>query len=164
MLFLPIAIAVFLALNVIALTQLAQIHPRRRWWLTAVAVICNVMWIFLPWLNARTDFSRFTRALFGPPWFAWLCFLIVYDAILLLIVIAWLPFRRRRPFREFARWPSRIFLWITLVALAAGVYTALVPLDVRRVPVFLHGLPPQMDGTNIVMLADLHVGRGDRPA
>lgn len=158
MLFLPIAIAVFLALDVIALTQLARIHPSRRRWLAAVAVICNAMWIFLPWLNARTDFSRLTRALFGPPWFAWLCFLIVYNAVLLLIVIAWLPFHRRRPFREFARWPSRIFLWTTLVALVAGVYTALVPLDVRRVPVFLHGLPPQMDGTKIVMLADLHTG------
>lgn len=163
LLFVLVFLAIFVSLNVIAVTQLARIHPRRKRWLAAVVTICNVMWIFLPLLNARTGFSRFVRALFSPPWFAWLCFLIVYCALLLAILIVWIPFRRT-PFPQFARWPSRIFLWATIVATVIGVYTALVPLDVRHVPIALRDLPPEMNGTRIVLLADLHVGLFSRPS
>ena len=45
-----------------------------------------------------------------------------------------------------------------------GVYTALVPLDVRRVPVVLDGLPPALNGTRIALIADLHVGLFTRPS
>ncbi len=161
--FLGIVVAIFLPLNIIAATQLARIHPRRKALLLALLTICNLMWLFLPWLNARTDFSRFVRALLGPPWFAWLCFVIVYCALLLLIAIAWIPFRHR-PFREFARQPSRMFLWGTIAATVIGVYTALVPLDVQRVPIALPDLPPELNGTRIVLLADLHIGLFSRPS
>src|SRR5260221_6213699 len=132
--FVLLSLAVFLILGIIAIAALLRIHPRRRRLIIAVATLCNLMWLFLPLLNARTDFSRFVRATLGPPWFAWLCFTLIYCAVLLLIAIAWLPFRRK-PFAQFARWPSRIFLLGTLVAVVVGVYTALVPLDVERVPV-----------------------------
>src|ERR1700737_4737173 len=134
--FLPVAIFVFLILNVIAIWQLLRIHPRRKRLVIALAVICNEMWLFIPWLNSRTDFSRWTRAIFGPPWFAWLCFVLVYCGVLFLIAMAWLPFRRRA-FAQFARWPSRIFLWTSLILLVIGIYTALVPIDVQRVPIVL---------------------------
>jgi predicted MPP superfamily phosphohydrolase len=103
------------------------------------------------------------RAILGPPWFAWLCFIIVYSAVLLLIAIAWLPFRGK-PFAQFAHWPSRIFLWTTLIALVVGLYTALVPLDVERVPITLDGLPAGLNGRRIAVIADLHVGLFTRPS
>src|SRR6202023_626958 len=67
-------------------------------------------------------------------------------------------------FGEFACWPSRIFLWSTLIALVVGIYTALVPLDVERVPVILDRLPPSLNGTRIVIIADLHTGLFTRPS
>ena len=161
--FVLIAGAVFLIFNIVAYRSLVRIHPRRRRLVMALAVICNLMWLFLPLINTRNDFSRWTRAIFGPPWFAWLCFITIYCAALLLIAIAWLPFGRK-PFREFARWPSRIFLWATLAALIVGVYTALVPLDVERVPIVLDRLPRNLNGTRIALIADLHVGVFTRPS
>ena len=152
--FVLIAVAIFFILNVIAISQLLRIHPRRKRLVIAIAVICNVMWLFFPLLNARTDFSRAVRATLGPPWFAWLCFIFIYCAYLLLVFIARVP---RRP-------ASRVFLWGTLIALVIGVYTALVPLDVERVPVILDGLPPSLQGTKIALIADLHVGLFTRPS
>src|SRR6266487_3660500 len=161
--FLLIAIAIFLVLNIIAIAALLRIHPRRRPLVIAVAAICNVMWLFLPLLNARTDFSRAVRAILGPPWFAWLCFILIYCAVLFLIGVVWIPFRAKS-FPQFAHWPSRIFLWTTLIALPVGIYTALVPLDVERVPVVLDQLPPTLNGIRIAVIADLHVGLFTRPS
>lgn len=161
--FLVIAFCIFLILNLIACTQLLRLHPRRKPLVIALAILCNLMWLFFPWLNARTDFSRAMRAILGPPWFAWLCFVFVYCAVLALIAIAWLPLHRM-PFARFARWPSRTFLWATLIVLVIGVYTALVPLDVQRVPMVIAGLPPALHGTRIALLADLHVGLFTRPS
>src|SRR5437899_642493 len=123
--FVLIAGAIFATLNVITISQLIRIHPRRRSIVIALAVICNLMWLFLPWLNAQTDFSRAVRATLGPPWFAWLCFVLVYPVPALLA------------FLLKSAWPSRIFLWATLIAIPIGVYTALVPLDVERVPIVI---------------------------
>jgi len=162
--FFLVALLILVPLDFLAAFALARIHPRWKRLAAGVAVVCNLMWLFLPWLNARTDFSRVVRAVLGPPWFAWLCFALVYCAFLTLVAIAWLPFLRRTPFRAFARWPSRIFLWSTFVLIAAGIWTALVPLDVRPVPVTLRGLPPQLNGSRIVLLADLHVGLFTRPS
>jgi len=152
--FLAIAVAIFLVANVAAFRVLMRVHPRRRRIVIALIVIGNVMWIFFPILNARTDFSRFVRALFGPPWFAWTCFAILYSAFALLLAIAWQPFRRRMSFAKFARWPSRIFLWSTLFALVAGVWNALVPLRIERVPIVANGAPP----FRIALISDLHTG------
>jgi len=149
-----IAVAIFLIANVAAFRVLVRVHPRRRRIVIALIVIGNVMWIFVPILNARTDFSRFVRATFGPPWFAWTCFAILYSVFALLLAIAWLPFRRRMPFAQFARWPSRIFLWATLFALVTGVWNALVPLRIERVPIVADGAPP----FRIALISDLHTG------
>jgi predicted MPP superfamily phosphohydrolase len=161
--FVLVSLAIFIVLDIIAIAALLRIHPRRKRWIISIAVICNLMWLFLPLLNARTDFSRVVRAILGPPWFAWLCFILIYCAILFLIGIVWLPFRRK-PFPQFAHWPSRVFLWGTLIALVIGVYTALVPLDVERVPVVLDQLPSSLNGTRIALIADLHVGLFTRPS
>jgi predicted MPP superfamily phosphohydrolase len=146
--FLLIAVVIFAALNLITISQLIRLHPRRKWMVIAVAVICNLMWLFLPWLNARTDFSRFIRATLGPAWFAWLCFVIVYPAVALVSYLAK------------SAWPSRVFLWAALIAIPIGVFTALVPLDVERVPIEI----PNAPNARIVIIADLHSGLYTRPS
>jgi len=159
-----IVIALFAAFNVLTVRQLARIHPRRKRIVLALALIGNLMWLFFPILNSRTDFSRWTRAVFGPPWFAWTCFAIVYSGVLFALVVAWLPFHSRIDFARFARWPSRVFLWTTLVALVAGIYGALVPLTINRVPIAIDGLPPSAEGMRIALIGDLHVGLFSRPS
>ena len=148
-------LAVFLLCNIVAVRALVRLHPRRKRIVIALAILCNLMWLFLPILNARTDFSRLVRAVLGPPWFAWLAFVFVYT---MFIGLAWVVGRRH------LRAISRAFLWTTLVALVAGVYGALVPLRVERVAVTLRDLPPELDGFQIVELADLHVGLFTRPS
>lgn len=146
--FLIIAVIVFAALNAITTWQLIRLHPRRRTWVIAIAILCNLTWLFLPVLNARTDFSRAIRATLGPPWFAWLCFVLVYPVVALIA------------FLFGSAWPSRIFLWLALIAIPTGVYTALVPLDVERVPLAL----PNAPNARIAVIADLHVGLYTRPS
>src|SRR5258708_34360592 len=157
----PIAalfIAAFLVFNVITYRQLIRIHPRRKRFVIPAVVIGNLMWPFFPILNARTGFSRAVRATLGPPWFGWTCFAILYATLIILIWIIWLPFARRQPFARFARWPSRIFISVVIVGGLAGFYEALVPLRVEHVPVAIDGLPSELEGKKIAVLADLHVG------
>jgi predicted MPP superfamily phosphohydrolase len=157
-------LALFAGFNWLAARQLIRIHPRRKRIVLALLVVGNAMWLFLPWLRARTDAMRLLRATLGPPWFAWLCFTLVYAIVHFLILLAWLPFARRVDFVRFARWPSRAFLWTTLVALVAGVYGALVPLRVTRVRVAIENLPASAEGLRIAVIGDLHVGLFTRPS
>jgi len=157
-LIITIVLATFLPANVAAFRILVRVHPRRRAIVIALIVIGNAMWLFLPLLNARTDFSRFIRATLGPPWFAWTCFAILYSAFALLVAIPWLALRRQITFARFARWPSRLFLWATLFALVIGVWNALVPLRIERVPVMLDALPKELEGFRIALISDLHTG------
>jgi len=147
-------IALMVACNVAAVRVLTRLHPRRRRTVIALVVICNLMWLFLPLLNARTPLSRTLRAAFGPPWFAWQCFVIVYSLFMLLVWIARIPRRAA----------SRVFLWTTIVAAVVGCWQAVVSLRVERVPVALRDLPPSLDGMKIAVLADLHVGLFTRPS
>jgi len=149
-----IVVALFAPFNIVAVRLLTRLHPRRRRIVFALAVICNLMWLFFPTLNARTDFSRIGRAILGPPWFAWLSFVIVYSMLIALALVAWIPFRKRTTFDDFARRPSRVFLWIVLIGSVVGVYQALVPLRVEHVPVHVAGLA----GKKLVLIADLHTG------
>ena len=148
-------ITVFALFNIVTVRVLMRLHPRRKTLIVFLAIAGNVMWLFFPILNARTDLSRWLRAIFGPPWFAWLAFAIVYAAY---IAVASVIARRHLAFA------SRLFLWITLIALVAGVYGALVPLRVDRVVVNLRDLPPDLDGFQIAEIADLHVGLFTRPS
>lgn len=159
-----LVVVLFGGFNWLAARQLFRIHPRRKRIVVALLVLGNAMWLFLPWLRVRTDFIRLVRAVLGPPWFAWLCFAMVYSLVLFAIAIAWLPFARRVGFVRFARWPSRLFLWTTLVALVAGVYGALVPLRVEQVPVAIDALPAAAEGMRIAVIGDLHVGLFSRPS
>jgi predicted MPP superfamily phosphohydrolase len=156
--------AIFLAFNWLSVRQLMRIHPRRRRAILGAAIVGNVLWLCLPILNARTDFSRVVRAVFGPPWFAWTVFTILYAGVIFLTLIAWVAFARRRDFAAFARTPSRVFLVVVIVGGLAGVYDAVVPLRVERVPVTIDSLPPQLDGFKIAVLGDLHVGLFSRPS
>ena len=159
-----IVILLFGPFNWLTVRQLLRLHPRRRAIVIALAIAGNVMWLFFPILNARTDFSRWMRAIFGPPWFAWTSFAIVYSMVIFTLLIVWLPFARRVDFIRFARRPSRVSLWSALIALVAGAYGALVPLRIERVRVAIENLPPSAEGMRIVLAGDLHVGLFSRPS
>lgn len=164
LLFFLVALAIFLPFNWLSYRQLVRLHPRRRILIRAAIVVGNLMWLFLPFLRVRNGFMRVIRATFGPPWFAWLMFAILYSSVIVLALIAWLPFRRRLTFERFARGPSRLFLIILIAGSAAGCYQALVPLRVERVPVAIPGLPSTASNLKIAVVADLHVGLFTRPA
>ena len=153
-----IVLALFVPFNAVAVRLLTRLHPRRRRIVFALAILCNLMWLFLPLLNARTGFSRVVRAILGPPWFAWLAFVIVYSVVIALLLIAWIPFHKRTTFDGFARWPSRLFLWLVLIGGVAGVYQALVPLRVEHVAIDAGAKK------KLVLIADLHTGLFSRPS
>src|SRR6478735_8405417 len=94
--FFAIALAIFVPFNYVAWLGLTRIHPRWRRVVLVVMILGNAMWPFFAILNARTGFSRAIRASLGPAWFGWQCFSIVYTALLALIALAWLPFRRHK--------------------------------------------------------------------
>src|SRR4051812_21913470 len=159
-----LVLALFAAVNWLTARQLFRLHPRRKRLVAALLIVGNVMWLFLPWLRVRSDAMRLLRATLGPPWFAWLCFAVVYSIVIFAIFVAWLPFARRVDFVRFARTPSRLFLWTTLAALVAGVWGALVPLRVTRVPIAIDALPAEAEGMRIAVIGDLHVGFFSRPS
>lgn len=164
LIFVAIVAAIFIPLNVVAYRQLVRIHPRRRRIVLALVILGNLLWPFLPRLERLTWLSRFARSVFAPIWFGWTSFTLVYCALLLLILLAWLPMRKRMPFVPFARWPSRVFLWTVIIGFVVGCWQALVPLRVERVPIVIANLPPQLEGKRIALLADLHVGMFTRPS
>lgn len=152
-----IALLLFLPFSVIAYRFLVRIHPRRRSIVLTLAILGNLMWPFFPFLNRSAAWMRVARATVGPMWFGWTSFAILYSILLLLILIAWIPFRRT-PFASFARRPSRVFLWIVLIGSIVGYGQAIVPLRVERVSIAIDDLSPALHGKRIVLLGDLHVG------
>src|SRR5689334_13454035 len=124
LLFLGIALAIFLPFNWLTVRQLIRIHPRRKRWIAGAAVAGNLMWPFFPLLRSFTDFSRATRSILGPVWFGWTCFALLYSIFLFLVLLAWIPFHRSRTFAQFARWPSRTFLLTVIVGFVIGVVQA----------------------------------------
>jgi uncharacterized protein len=162
--FLAVLFLLFLPFNILAFRQLVRIHPRRRRWIIAAITIGNLMWPFFPLLRSFTDFARVTRAIFGPPWFGWTIFTLLYSAMIFVVLLAWIPFHRRTTFAQFARWPSRVFLVSGAIAFAIGCYQALVPLRIERVPIRIANLPASAEGTKIALIGDLHVGLFTRPS
>src|ERR1043165_1578758 len=123
--FLGIALLIFLPFNWITVRQLVRIHPRGKRWTIGAAVIGNLMWPFLLFLRDSTPLTRFARAVLGPPWFAWLCFALLYSAVIILVLIPWIPFAQKTKFEDFARWPSRVFLTIVFVGSVIGFWQAI---------------------------------------
>jgi predicted MPP superfamily phosphohydrolase len=162
--FVAIALLLFVPFNILSWRQLVRIHPRRKRIVTALAIAGNLLWPFLPLLQKSTPFARAIRATLGPIWFGWTSFAILYSIAILLILIAWIPFRRRRTFVEFARPLSRAFLWTLIVGFVVGYYQAIVPLRVERVPIAIQNLPAELEGKRIALLGDLHVGLFTRPS
>lgn len=165
----PLAFAIF-ALIALAFLLLSwgcwrgfrSIHMRgRRLWAGA-AIVSNLFWLILPFIaTARlTDEFRIARSILAPPWFYWLCFSLLYGSLLLVILILWaLTYRRQGvTFGRFGRPFSFVFLVATAVITAIGVFQALVPLRVERVPVTIADLPVDLDGTTFALVADYHVG------
>jgi hypothetical protein len=163
LIFLAIALLVFLPFNWITYRQLGRIHPRRKRIFLGALIAGNLLWLLLPFLRSSTPLMRYTRATLGPLWFGWTSFAILYAAFIFLVLLAWLPFRRK-PFAQFARWPSRVVLIGGAIAFAAGYYHAIVPLRVERVTVRVPGLPASSEGTRLALLGDLHVGLFTRPS
>lgn len=165
-LFMAIALAIFLPFNIVTIRSLLHLHPRWRSLTIAGAVLGNLMWLFFPLLRSTTPFFRVVRALFGPLWFAWTSFAILYTALIVITALGWAIARllHGTRFVSIAKWPSRLFLIATAVAVPFGVYDALVPLRIERVPVYLADLPAQAEGTRIAVLSDIHVGLFTRPS
>src|SRR5215212_2645555 len=162
--FLAVVLLLFLPFNWITYRQLVRIHPRRKRLVLALVIAGNLMWPLLPLLRTSTPAMRFLRATLGPVWCAWTCFAMLYSIAIFAIFLAWLPFRRRRAFTAFARWPSRLFLWTILIGSIVGFYQAIVPLRVEPVTIAVANLPPSLEGTRIALLGDLHVGLFTRPS
>src|SRR5687767_1401485 len=163
LIFLAIALALFLPFNWLTYRQLVRIHPKRRRVVLAALIAGNLMWPFFPLLRSFTPFARTVRAILGPIWFGWTSFAILYSFFLFLLLIAWIPFRRR-PFTDFARNPSRVFLLLIAAGFVVGYVQAVVPLRIERLTVHLAGLPPAAEGARIAVLGDLHVGLFTRPS
>ncbi len=164
--FMAIAAAIFIPFNFIAIRSLLHLHPRRRGWIVAAAILGNLMWPFFPLLRTTGAFFRLVRALLGPMWFAWTSFAILYTAMIVIAGLVWTAARASKPvrFERIARWPSRLFMIVTFVAVPIGVYHALVPLRIERVQVFVANLPAEAEGTRIALMSDLHVGLFTRPS
>lgn len=155
--FILVALLVFLPLNWLAFRQLTRIHPRRRALVIAGILLGNAMWLLLPVMRSFTPASRVLRATLAPVWFGWASFTLLYALFLLVVLLAWLP-RRRRSFAEFARRPSRIFLVTLIAGFLVGWYQAVVPLRVERVTIAVPSLPDAAAGTRLALMGDLHVG------
>jgi predicted MPP superfamily phosphohydrolase len=162
--FLAIVLVLFLPFNWITYRQLVRLHPRRKRLVLALVIAGNLMWPLLPFLRTSTPAMRVLRATLGPIWCSWTFFAMLYSIAIFLILLAWIPFRRRRTFVEFARGPSRVVLWTVLLGTIVGFYQAIVPLRVERVPIAVENLPASLEGTRIALLGDLHVGLFTRPS
>jgi predicted MPP superfamily phosphohydrolase len=154
-----LALAVFLTLNLITVRTLLAAHPNKRSAIWIATVVGNLMWLLLPLvLSARTTaLVRLLRAVFGPPWFSWLIFILLYSFFTILIFLGWLLWRRV-PFGDFAHTPSSIFLIALAITTLAGFYQALVPIRIERVTVPIANLPAEFRGYRIAVISDLHVG------
>ena len=161
LIFLGIAVLVFLPFNWITVRQLLRIHPRRRRWILGAALAGNLIWPVFPMLRLRTDLTRAVGAVLGPIWFGWTSFAILYSLFLFLVLLAWALFARWRVFAEFARWPSRVFLALIILGSIAGYYQAIVPLRVERVTIRVPNLTAP---ARFVLMGDLHVGLFTRPS
>ena len=164
LIFIAIVAAIFVPINWIAYRHLVRIHPRRKRWVIGAVIAGNLVWPLLPFLRMSSPLVRVLRATLGPVWFSWTCFAIVYAALLFLVLLVWIPFRRRRTFASFAQWPSRVFIALTFIGSIIGFYQAIVPLRVERVTMSVDALPPSLEGKRIALLGDLHVGLFTRPS
>lgn len=161
LLFVGIVALIFLPFNWVALRQLTRVHPRRKRWIFGAAIVGNLLWPLFPVMRASNDFGRLVRAVLGPVWWGWTMFAVLYTLFVVAMLLVWLPFRKRRPFAQFAHGPSRAFLVILAVGFVAGYVQAIVPLRVERVTV---RVPNLAQPVRLVLLGDLHVGLFTRPS
>lgn len=150
--------------NIAAAWQLRAIFPRRRALVLVAAVLGNLVWLALPaaFIQGRDGVFAWARPILGPPFLLWQVFAIGYTAISIAGLLAWTPLRLARrgtaPWPRFWRRPTLAAIAAFITATLAGIYGALVPLDVRTIDVTFDELPPALDGYRVALLSDLHVG------
>lgn len=161
LLFAGVVALIFLPFNWVAVRQLLRIHPRRKRWILGAAIAGNLLWPFFPVMQSSNAFSRVVRAVLGPVWWGWTMFAVIYTLFVLVLLLVWLPFRRRRPFARFAHWPSRVLMVLLFAGFIAGYVQAIVPLRVERVTI---RVPNLAQPVRLVLLGDLHTGLFTRPS
>ena len=161
LIFVGVVLVIFLPFNWVAIRHLRRIHPRRKKAILVAAILGNLIWPFFPAMRYFNDFSRAVRAVLGPLWWGWTMFAVVYTLFVLVMLLVWLPFRRRRPFAEFAHTPSRVYILLLIVGFIAGYIQAIVPLRVERVTI---RVPNLTEPARIALMGDLHVGLFTRPS
>ena len=169
--FLPFLVAgfvllFFFALNYVCYRALIRLHPDAKTLIRGFFIAGNLFWPALPllFMLGGSFLMILLRSFLGPPWFSWLIFLILYSSFLLLVSLTWILAGRKRPFAEFVRGASAIFLTLLAVTVIAGYYSALVPLRTPVHRVSLPALPSELEGVRIALLSDLHVGLFTRTA
>ncbi|HVT05263.1 MAG TPA: metallophosphoesterase [Thermoanaerobaculia bacterium] len=163
-----VAILIFLPLNILVVTVLRRAHPRWRTLTTAITVAGNLLWPFLGLVlhTPSTALSRFLRATLGPPWFGWILVLVLYASWIAAMAVLWLALSRWRGvgFVEFVAPRSGRLIVACAIIGAIGLYQALVPLRIEKVPIRITSLDPRLEGYRIALISDLHVGLFSRPS
>ena len=131
--------------------------------LAAVAALALLM-LAGPFLQ-RSPWHGLARAVAWPAysWMGalWLIFvgLVVSDLALLVARVAgWLPLDDAPSMLAVARWRAVAVLAAAAALGAVGMWSALAPPRVRRVPLRIPGWPAELDGYELVQLSDLHLG------
>jgi len=163
--YLVLTFTIVLLLNLAALHFWRTLHPRSYRFFAGLTIFANLFWLYVPFIfrDRLSAVGRILRATLGPIWFAWLGLLLIYVSVMLLVLLAWLLTGRRRPFPSFGRPVSTALTVGILVISVIGIYEALVPLRVERIPIVIEGLPPGLSGFRIGLMSDLHVGLFTRP-
>ena len=81
-----------------------------------------------------------------------------WAVLIILSLLLWWSFRRRRKGRNWIRWTLAVLLCSAWVAFLYGAYFGFAKLEVRRVELAFADLPPAFDGYRIVLWSDAHVG------
>lgn len=162
-------LAAFALLNLITLSAGAVLYPGRFHWFLFAFLAGNILWIFVPKIFRRKagTFLRRARAYFGPPWFVWTIFIVLFSLFLVLDGTAWMAccvILRPTAFASFTRPVADLYLLLLAVIWIVGMAQALVGWHVARVRVEISKLPRAFQGFKIALLSDLHVGLFTRPA
>ena len=81
-----------------------------------------------------------------------------WGLLVVLSLLLWWRFRRRKKGRSCIRWVLLVLLCAAWLAFLYSAYFGFAKLEVRRVELSFRDLPPAFDGYRIVLWSDAHVG------